>query len=323
MNEGQLSVVTGAFGFSGKRIAEMLLASGGRVRTLTNHPDAAVAARSRIEIAPLDFTRPDRLAEAFAGARVLYNTYWVRFPHGGSDHQLAVNNTRTLLHAARMAGVERIVHVSVTGASLDLPLTYFRGKAELEASIRDSGLSYAILRPAVLFGPGDVLINNIAWFLRRFPLFAIPGDGEYGVQPIFVDDLAALAVGMGCRADNCVVDAVGPETYTYEELVRLIRRTVHSGSSIVHLSPKLVHFASSLLGRMVGDVVLTGPEITALMQNLLVSPERPLGRSSLRQWLAENAENVGVHYASELKRHYRTGKADIAARASFGSENAA
>ncbi|HEX7425183.1 MAG TPA: NAD(P)H-binding protein [Terriglobales bacterium] len=304
MNEGRLNVVTGAFGFSGRRIAELLLASGGRVRTLTNHPDPAATTREGIEIAPLDFGNPEQLVESLTGARALYNTYWVRFPHGTSDHEIAVRNTITLLNAARKAGVERIVHVSITNPSLDSPLTYFRGKAELEAAIRASGLSYAILRPAVLFGPGDVLLNNIAWFLRRFPLFAIPGDGEYSLQPIFVGDLAALAIGMGGRTDSCIVDAVGPETYTYEELVRLIQRTVRSAAGIVHLPAGIVHVASLLLGRIVGDVVLTKEEITGLMDNLLVSSQRPLGRTSLRQWLTENAQSVGLRYASELKRHY-------------------
>ena len=86
---GALNVVTGAFGFSGRCIAERLLAMGERVRTLTNHPRDSAA----IGAAPLDFQNPRELARGMAGAGVLYNTYWVRFAHGQVDHGRAVENT--------------------------------------------------------------------------------------------------------------------------------------------------------------------------------------------------------------------------------------
>jgi len=188
------SIVTGAFGFSGQQIAKRLLLRGESVRTLTNHPNPESPLFGRVEVAPLDFSDPEQLARALTGATVLYNTYWVRFSYGSLTHEGAVENTKTLIHAAEVAGVKRIVHVSITNPSIDSSLSYFRGKAGLERAIQSSPLSYAILRPAVLFGEGDILINNIAFMLRRSPLFAIPGRGEYHVQPMFVDDLAELAV---------------------------------------------------------------------------------------------------------------------------------
>lgn len=297
---GALNVVTGAFGFSGRCIAERLLAMGERVRTLTNHPRDSAA----IETAALDFQNPRELARGMAGAGVLYNTYWVRFARGRADHGQAVENTRRLIQAAEDAGVKRIVHISVTNPSSESSLSYFRGKAAVEEAIRSSSLSYAILRPAVLFGDGDILLNNIAWLLRHFPLFAIPGDGNYGLQPIFVEDLAELAVAAGHGHENLVTDAVGPETYAYDELVRLIRSTVRSRSRVVHVSPTLVWLASSLLGWLVHDVVLTKDEVRGLMANLLVSQQAPTGKTSLRAWLRDNADKIGARYASELRRHF-------------------
>ncbi len=297
---GALNVVTGAFGFSGRRIAERLLAMGERVRTLTNHPRGGVS----IEAVPLDFENARELARGMAGAGVLYNTYWVRFAHGEVDHARAVENTRRLLCAAEDAGVKRMVHVSITNPSSESSLSYFRGKAAVEDAIRSSSLSYAILRPAVLFGDGDILLNNIAWLLRHSPLFAIPGNGKYGLQPIFVEDLAELAVAAGHSHENLVMDAVGPETYAYDELVRLIRSTVGSRSRMVHVSPALVSLASSLLGLLVHDVVLTKDEVRGLMANLLISNQEPTGKTSLRAWLRDNADKIGVRYASELRRHY-------------------
>jgi uncharacterized protein YbjT (DUF2867 family) len=309
-----LDVVTGAFGFSGKYITGRLLKLGHRVRTLTNH--LPPTRDPRVEVAPLDFSNRKALVETLRGARVLYNSYWVRFAYRDLTHDVAAANSKNLIRAAEEAGIERIVHVSITNPSLDSPLPYFRGKAEVEAAIRASKLSYAILRPAVLFGHEDILINNIAWMLRRLPLFAIPGQGDYGLQPIFVDDLAALAVEHGQRRENVVLYAVGPEIFRYDDLVRLIREAVGSHSRIIHLPPWLVRVASSLLNRLVNDVVLTGEEIRGLMANLLVSngsqwpqPDmnaaRPTGMTSLKGWLEAHATTVGIKYASELSRHYK------------------
>jgi NADH dehydrogenase len=240
-----------------------------------------------------------------ADATVLYNTYWVRFAYRGVSHDAAVENTRTLIRAAERAGVRRVVHISITNPFPDSLLPYFRGKAAVEDIIRSSSLSYAILRPAVVFGNEDILINNIAWLLRRFPYFTIPGDGQYRLQPIFVDDLAALAVDTGHLQENMVIDAVGPETYKYMDLVRLIRESIHSHSRVVCLPPSVVRLASWVLGLIVRDILLTGEELNGLMANLLVSNQPPVGRKSLREWLRENAEGLGIKYASELKRHYK------------------
>jgi hypothetical protein len=271
---------------------------------LTNHPNPESPLFGRVQVAPLDFDNPEQLAASMRGTSILYNTYWVRFSYGGLSHECAVRNTKALIRAAEAAGVRRIVHVSITNPSTDSPLPYFKGKAELEQAIQASSLSYAILRPAVLFGEGGILINNIAFMLRRFPLFAIPGTGDYHVQPIFVEDLAELAVEGGQRLDSYAVDAVGPETYTYTELVKTISRAIGSKSLLVHLPPGLVRLASRLLGVILKDVVLTENEIKGLMADLLASRQLPTGRASLENWIKSHGQTIGKTYASELARHF-------------------
>ena len=299
------ALVTGAFGYSGSYLARRLLEAGTPVRTLTQHPDPAHPLANRVEVAPLDFSRPDELAGNMAGAAVLYNNYWVRFSRGQRTHQQAVANTRILVRSAAQAGVRRIVHISITNPSLDSSLSYFRGKAEMEQIVRDSGLSYAILRPALLFGGRDVLINNIAWLLRHFPVFAVPGDGAYRLQPIHVEDLAALAADAGRRSDDLVMDAVGPEIFTYDELVRTVAASVGRRARLVHLPPAMLGLAAWGLGVLVRDVVLTREEIRGLMDGLLVSSQPPTGATRLSDWLRENASSVGTIYANELARHFR------------------
>ena len=305
MPESALHVVTGAFSYTGKYITRRLLAEGVRVRTLTNHPERVHEFGDAVSVAPFDFHRPDALVESLRGASVLYNTYWVRFSHGQTNFAGAVDNTRTLIAAAEAAGVRRIVHVSIANPSLSSPLPYYRGKALLEEAIKESRLSYAILRPTVIFGGEDVLINNIAWLLRRFPVFAVPGDGSYRVRPIYVEDMAALAVDAALRDKNVVIDAVGAETYTFDELLALLKGTLHSRTRVMHLPPRLTLALSRIIGVFLRDVLLTADEVAGLTADLLVTEGASTGATRLSDWLRANATTIGRQYASELERHYR------------------
>ena len=233
---------------------------------------------------------------------VLYNTYWVRFNHRLFNHDDAVANSRILFEAAKAAGVERVVHMSVTNPSLSSPLSYFRGKAEVESALKESGLSYAILRPAVLFGKEDILINNIAWALRRMPVFGLFGDGSYRLCPIHVDDLAAAAVDHGKTSDCVVVDAVGPETYSYRELVDLVGTTIGSKRPILNLPGWLAWIAGRIIGTAHGDVMITMDEIRGLTSDLLYVASRPLGNTRLSKWVSDHRHTLGRRYTSEMAR---------------------
>jgi NADH dehydrogenase len=299
--------VTGAFGYSGRYIAWRLLDLGHRVVTLTNTTPPRDPFDGRITRFPLKFDRPGDLVASLAGVAVLYNTYWVRFNHRDFTHAAAVANTRTLFEAAKRAGVRRVVHVSITNPSHDSPLEYFRGKAELEQALRASGLSHAILRPTVLFGKEDILINNIAWALRRFPVFGVFGSGEYRLQPIYVDDLAALAVRYGAERGDVTVDAIGPETFTYRELVRTIGTIIGRPRPIVSVPPSLAYWVGRMLGAVTQDVVITRDEIRGLMAGLLYVESPPAGTTALTEWARAHRAELGLRYASELARRRRNG----------------
>jgi NADH dehydrogenase len=299
---GGFCVVTGAFGYSGKYIAARLLDAGHRVRTLTNSLQRENPFGSAVEAHPYNFDDPGALARSLEGAHVLINTYWVRFDHKDFTHTQAVRNTLRLFEAARQAGVPRVVHVSITNPSLNSALPYFRGKAELEAALRGSGLSYAILRPTVLFGREDILINNIAWMLRRFPVFGVFGDGNYQLQPIYVDDLAQLAVESASALNDTVIDAIGPETFTYRKLVSTIGDAIGRRRPIVSIPPRLGVAVAGVVGRIVGDVIVTREEVTGLMQNLLVTSSPPAGRTALSEWIVQHRDTLGRRYSSELAR---------------------
>ena len=296
--------VTGAFSYSGKYITKRLLDCGEEVITLTAHPNRPDPFDGKVKAYPLDFDEAG-MTRSLRGVDVLVNTYWVRFDMGQNTQPRAVENTRKLVSAARAAGVKRIVHISIANPSAASPLPYYWGKAANEKAVMESGLSYAILRPTVLIGKEDILINNIAFLLRRFPFFLLPGDGSYGIQPVFVEDLADLAVEGVYSKENYVIDAVGPDSYTFKEFVRLIGKTIGAQRPVISVPPRMALLAAQLLSQFVGDVILTPEEVKGLMANLLVSKEPARGKTAFKDWLEANKATVGTRYASEIKRHYQ------------------
>jgi NADH dehydrogenase len=298
--------VTGAFGFTGRAIAEVLRARGDEVVTLTRRtPPSDDPLAPRLTTAPLAFDRPAELADALEGVETLFNTYWMRFPRGPATFDKAVVDSAVLFAAARRAGVRRIVHLSVVGASPDAPTPYVRAKGRLEGMLRSSGLEWAIVRPTLTYGPNDILVNNLAWALRHLPVYGMPGDGRYPIQPVHVDDVAAICLKAAAGKSGVVVDAAGPEKLVFRDMVGIVRTAVRSRSLVVGMPPWAVQAAARVLGRFVGDVVLTRDEILELTSGWLTSQEPPLGRIRFSDWVSANDHLLGHRWSSELARNYQ------------------
>ena len=305
MPHPNIAVVTGAFSYTGRYVTRHLLDQGVRVRTLTRSPDAEDPFGGRVEAAPLDFSDPHGLRRSMQGAGVFYNTYWIRYAHGRVTFDLAVENSRTLFEAAERAGVGRVVHFSVTNVSSGSGLPYFRGKAQVEDMLVRLGIPYAIIRPTLVFGVGDLLLNNMAWALRRFPVFPVYGNGDYPVQPIYVEDVAAQAVEAGSQSESSVADAAGPDTFSFEALLRLLASSMSVRRWFLHTPPRAGLALTGLVGLLMRDMALTRDEVDGLMAGLLTSGEPPTGTTRLADWLDDNADGLGRRYVSELGRNYR------------------
>jgi uncharacterized protein YbjT (DUF2867 family) len=297
-----LHAVTGAFGYSGKYIARRLLAEGRTVITLTGSANRRNPFGDGVRAFPFDFDQPEKLRDTLRDVAVLYNTYWVRFNSKRATYADALRNTQTLFRVAKAAGVRRIVHVSITNPSENSPLEYFRGKAQAERALCESGVSYAILRPAILFGQEDILVNNIAWALRHMPVLGVFGRGDYKLRPIYVEDLAQLAVEQGKLTESTAMDAVGPESFTYRQFVQTIGEIIGKPRPIVSVPPLAGYLAGWAVGRVMGDVLLTRDEIRGLMANLLYVDSPRTGATKLTEWAQEHADTLGLTYASELAR---------------------
>ncbi len=297
-------VVTGAFSYTGAAVAREFHRRGWRVHTLTNR--AAPAGNGPITVSPLRFEL-DHLRRELSGADAFVNTFWIRFPWRGQNFDTAVDSSRLLLDAARGAG--RVVHVSVSNAVLGASLGYYRGKATIEAYLRASTLSYAIVRPTLVVGAGDVLTNNIAWLLRTFPLFLMPGGGRYRLQPVTLADTARIIADAVETRDNVEVDAAGPEIFSFGQYIRLVAAACGLRPLIVNAPNWLALAALRMVRPLVRDVVLTREELLGLEQELLLSHAPPLGQESVADWLRANGAAFGRSYVNDLSRHFGAGAA--------------
>lgn len=297
-----IDVVTGAFGYTGRYLSRRLQEAGRQVRTLTDHPRPQPPDASPIDVRPYRFDDVTALADSLRGADTLYNTYWVRYTAAGTTYDQAVANSRLLLEAAAVAGVRRVVHISITKPQHDSFYAYYRGKAQVEDAVRAAGLSYAIVRPTVLFGGDDILVNNIAWLVRHFPVFAVPGDGRYRLRPVATADLADLCVRLGAGDDDVTTDAVGPESFAFEDLVAAVARAVGARCRLVHVPAALVGLLLPVLGLVTRDVVLTGDEVRGLMAEYVHVDGEATCPTRLSDYLAERGAELGARYQSELAR---------------------
>ena len=305
----RVHVVTGAFGYSGRWIARELLSRGKKVRTLTNAVGRDDPFHGMVEVMPIDFTNHDLLVSSLRGTDVLYNTYWVRYKNSkdGYAHEIAVENTRKLFLAAEEAGVNRIVHFSVAHPHKAPDWSYFRGKVEVEKLLTESSLSYAILRPTVFFGgERDVLINNMAWLIRKFPVFGIFGMGNYPIQPIHIEDIAKVAVDQGESVEDVVLDVAGPEIFTYREYVTLIAKSLGVSRLIIPVPPIVGWAVGKVVGAILRDRVITRAEIKGLMRGLMATDAKPLGKIKFSEWVATNGADLGAKYHNDLNERKYT-----------------
>jgi len=294
--------ITGAFGYSGKYVTQKLFEKGYKVKTFTNSLQKKNPFGEKIEVVPLSFNDKNLLEKNLSDIDVLINTYWVRFNHKTFNHNQAVENTKILFDAAKKAGVKKIIHVSITNPDENSELEYFKGKGILENYLKASEINYAIIRPAVLFGKEDILINNIAWMIRHLPVMGVFGKGDYKIQPIHVKDFADVIVEQIENSENEVINAIGPETFTYKELVKSIMINIGLRKRIINAHPLCAYRIGRIISFLKKDITITKEEIKGLMQNLLYVETKPTGKIKLTEWVKKNKNTLGKKYASELSR---------------------
>ena len=304
------AAVTGAWSYLGRHVTRVLLTQGQTVRSLTSR---AVPTNDPFkgEVAAHALTwKLPAMTQALQGVDTLYNTFWVRHTrppigHRGpwTSHAEACSEVphpdRCGLRRRCAAGSSYQYYQP--RANSHLP--YFQGKAEVETYIKRSGLSYAILRPSCFFGANDILINNIAYAVRRFPVFFLPSPAGYRIRPMHVKDMATSMCAFGTGTDSVVRDACGPEQYPFAKLVQ------HMGIWLTGRAPRVVHVPISLCqglyqaaGQVMRDTILSRDELDGLASDLLGSDKPPLGTTLLSQWVQEHKESLGSSFRPEPRR---------------------
>jgi NADH dehydrogenase len=297
----QKAVITGAFSYTGSAVAQELLRRGWQVHTLTNRTRPPGC--EQISAAPLRFDH-EHLRQELVGVDLFINTYWIRIPRGGQTFDTAVDNSKLLLGAAKDAGVDRTVHVSVSNAEQGTNLGYYAGKDRVESYIRAELDNYAIVRPTLVVGPNDVLSNNIAWFLRRFPFFPVPDGGGCRLQPITLADTARIIVDAGEGTGNQQIDAAGPNIMSFRDYLVLLQKACGVRRWMPSVPGWLCLLMLKPIELLLRDIVLTKEELLGLEQELLLSKQAPLGTASVEQWLTENGSIMGPAYVNDLRRHF-------------------
>lgn len=305
----EINLVTGAFSYSGKYIADELLKYDHKIKTLTGHPDEESINFDKIDIFPYNFENYSELVTSLTGVTTFINTYWIRFPQKDITWDDVVSNSKILFDACKEAGVKKIIHLSVTNPSLNSPYPYFKGKAEVEDYLTSLDISYTIIRPALTFEDGDILLNNIAWLLRRSPLFGIFGDGKFMIQPISQLDLSKVVVShiYDGKDTREIIDAIGPETHEFQDIIKMLNSATNSKTLILKF-PGVLYWIPYLFSKIVGffmkDTLLTRNEIGALKDNLLLTNSLPVADTSFKDWVSKNGDKLGSEYAHEINRHY-------------------
>jgi len=272
-----LLVVGGCTGLVGRAVLREFGPTH-RIRSLHRRPTEAEASGG-VEVVAGDAREIADWGPYLRGVDTVLNLAWYREPRHRHFVRLADGLLR-LVRDAEAAGVRRFVHVSVPDAPprMETDLPYLAQKRRVDRAIEASRLSYAIVRPTMLFGPRDVLLTVMLRTIQRYHRFPMFGDGLYHVSPIATGDLAAILRREGERGARTNVMVGGPERWVYRDLTDAMFRALGRSPRYVRLSPANSVRLASFLER-VGSSLLYAYEVEWLLADLLgLPPYEGLGR---------------------------------------------
>ncbi len=245
-------LLTGATGFVGRHMVKALRAAGQPVRCLVHSLEKERAqGLTHVELVQGDILVPESLAAAMQGVEKVTHLVGIIVERDQQTFErVHYEGTRNLVTAARQADVSRFVQMSALGARANPGATaYQRTKWRAEEEVIQSGIPYVILRPSIIFGPGDGFVTQMVHILRQAPVIPIVGTGEYKLQPIYVENVCQAFVQALTRekATNKVFALGGPEVLSYETVVDIIACTIGVKKPKLHLAFGFVQATAALM----------------------------------------------------------------------------
>ncbi len=273
LQEDMRVFVTGGSGFIGYYLLLELMRKGHEARCLVRPPSRAKLARNRW-IKPVlgDFASPESYSESLAGCEAIVNLVGIiRESRGATYETLHIRGLKGLLAAAKRHGVGRFIQISAIGARPN-GTPYQRTKAIAEEEVKNSGLGFTILRPSIVFGPGDRFTNLFARIFRIAPIVPVVGSPEMKLQPIAVQNLAeAIAKALSTdAAKEKIIEAGGPDVLTFRRILEEIAAALGKKRRLIFLSPPLVRPAVRILERL-PLFPLTSEQLTLLGEDNVAS----------------------------------------------------
>ncbi len=260
--------VLGSSGFIGTHLTLFLLQMGYRLNLLHHRADPDyVSPRGQIESFQGSINDKDAMKRCFEGCSGVYHLVGIIAETRTSTFQRTVaEGTRALVDAAKEAGVKKIFYLSALGTSEDAETEYFRTKHEAERAVIESGLDYTIFRPSVVYGVRDKSLNMIASMVRHSPIIPVIGDGKYRMQPVYVEELAAIMAHASRLdvTDGKIYEVGGPEQLTYMEILDIIKRVLGRKRLTVHIPVSWVNAAAAVMEKIFKPAPVTRDQIRML-----------------------------------------------------------
>jgi uncharacterized protein YbjT (DUF2867 family) len=259
-------LITGATGYIGRHLAARLAANGERPRCLVRNKRraASILPADKVELVEGDTTRPETLPAAVQGVDAIVHTAFITADRkqsvGNHYNETNVRGTANLVQAAKDAGVQRIIEVSGLGTKPDKPGSYMQGRYLAEKMVKESGLSWTIIQPSVLFGKDAPFIKGLTDLIRSAPVVPLIGGGSILFQPIYVEDVVTVIVKVledpSGTADKTYTIG-GPEYHSFTQIIDELLHTMHKTRIKAPAPTQLVG-----VGAAVMEAVLPKPPLT-------------------------------------------------------------
>lgn len=238
--------------------------------------------RDDIPLRVIDVRDPATLRDAFEGCAAIVHTAAVAIDRRGGFTDVNVRGVAHVIAEARRSGIQRLVHISAIGADPVSPYPFLRSKGEGQRIIETSGIPHVVLRPSLLFGPGDDFFQRLAFSLR-FPIVPVIGNGRARFQPLHVEDLAQCA-GVALQRDDLLgraYDIGGPEIFTYDELLTDTMAALGIAKPRLHLPTALLKPAAFAMQLAMDDPLVTPQQLDLLGVDNVARPNE-IGRFGVR-----------------------------------------